>query len=189
MTFTKEVWYAYVINNVIIKCKNICADRCQACQSKYKSPVLHDHEQLSLLQKIECFLDEVRGDVLGSELDNMFKKLSHYEKSIKPNKSELIEQVRNILLHATAASLYYGRWYTLEHEVFLRDLFSKPSTMRKMKSKTQTIRKSSKKIKLKEDNVSCKTDTTPKRIVNEEIGGNEMSIEELLMKAFEDSEL
>ena len=185
-SFTKEVWFAYVINNVMIKCKNICEERCQACKSKYKSPILHDHEQMSLLQKIECYLDEVRGNLLGNELENMFKKLSWYEKSIKPDKTELIDQIKNILLHATPQSLYYGRWYTVEHEVFLRDLFSKPTTIRKRKSKTQTSQKSK---KIKDDILSYKTDTTSQMIMNEETKKNEISIEQLLMEALEDSDL
>ena len=185
MTFAKEAWFAYVINNVIIKCKNISEERCQACLLKYKSLILHEHEHMSLLQKIECHLDEVRANVLGNELEKMFKKFSYYEKTIKTDKKELIEQIKNIILYATPQSIYYGRWYTTEHELFLRDLFIKP--IRKRKSRVQSIQKSEKKTR--KDILTNETDVTSHTRINKESNENEISIEDLLMQALEDSNL
>ena len=64
MTFSKDVWFAYVVNHIMESCKRRCMDRCQGCQIKWKSAILHQHEELSLLEKIEQNLDSVRGNLL-----------------------------------------------------------------------------------------------------------------------------
>ena len=79
MSFDKDIWIAYVVNHIIESCKRQCMDQCQGCQINWKSAFLHQHEQLSLLEKIETYFDSVRGNLLGEELEGLFKHFTQNE--------------------------------------------------------------------------------------------------------------
>ena len=83
MTIAKDIWFAYVINHIFEKSKQLAEERCNGCKLKLKSSILHEHEQITLLEKIETYLSEIRGNLLGYELENLFKRFSHQEKNVK----------------------------------------------------------------------------------------------------------
>ena len=125
MSFAKDVWVAYVINNIMDNCKRLCKEHCKGCQLKWDSIFLHQHEQLSLLEKIEKYFDSVRGNLLGDELEGLFKHFAQNESISTYRKKEMLEQTRILILYATPHSLFYGRWITVEHELIFRDMFIK----------------------------------------------------------------
>ena len=133
--FNKEFWFGYVIDNLVSLCLKISKEQCKACQDKIKSPILHYHLSLSLEQIIDNYLDQARGQILGSELEALFNKFSKNIPEAKPMKKECLVSITTLLLHATAPSLYYGRWVTPEVEIYLRDAFVSKSRKRKKKNK------------------------------------------------------
>ena len=135
MTFKKDMWFAYVINHVIENCKSLCILQCKGCQLKWKSVILHQHEHLSLLEKIEKHLVSAREDLLGVKLRGLLKHFEQSETLSMAGKKELLNQTRTLILYATPQSLYYGRWMTVEHELIFRDMFIK------RRRKTRDIKK------------------------------------------------
>ena len=110
-------------------------EHCQGCKLKWKSAILHEHEQLSLLQKLELYLDPVRGKFLGIGLESLYKIFNKSEPLSTPKK-ELLDQTKSVLLFATPQSLYYGRWVTVEHEIIIENIFMKRKRNRKKKSES-----------------------------------------------------
>ena len=133
MKIATDVWFAYVVNHIINKCIDMSKEHCQGCKLKWKSAILHEHEQLSLLQKLELYLDPVRGKFLGKGLESLYKIFNKSEPLSTPKK-ELLDQTKSILLFATPQSLYYGRWMTIEHEIIIQNIFMKRKRNKKKKS-------------------------------------------------------
>ena len=115
-------------------------DQCQGCQINWKSAFLHQHEQLSLLEKIEKYFDSVRGNLLGDELEGLFKHFTQNESISTSRKKELLEQTRILILYATPHSLFYGRWMTVEHELIFRDMFIKRRRRRRDAKNAKSIK-------------------------------------------------
>ena len=124
MSIATDVWFAYVVNHIMDKCIVISKEHCEGCQLKWKSAFLHQHEQLPLLKKVELYLDQVRGNFLGIELESLYK-IFIKDETLSTPKEELLQQTASIIYHATAQSLYYGRWMTVEHDIIFQNLFLK----------------------------------------------------------------
>ena len=120
-------------------CKRLSKEQCRGCQLKWKSAILHQHEQLSLLEKIERHLDSVRGDLLGVELEGLFKRFTQSETISASRKKELLNQTKTLILYATPPSLYYGRWMTVEYEIAFRDMFAKRRRERRDTKKAKAL--------------------------------------------------
>ena len=148
------MWFAYVVNRIMENCKLLCKEQCRGCQQNWKSAFLHQHEQLSLLEKIEKYLDPVRGNFLGVELDDLFVNFTQNENITTARKKELIDQTRSIILNATPQSLYYGRWMTVEYELIFRDMFVIRRQKRLANKNTSDIQQSS--IRRKRRRLDCR---------------------------------
>ena len=124
MSIATDVWFAYVVNHIMDRCRVICKEHCKGCQLKWKSAFLHQHEQLSLLEKVDLYLEQVRGNLLGVELESLYRRFTKTEPLSTP-KEELLQQTTSIIHHATPRSLYYGRWMTVEHDIIFHNMFMK----------------------------------------------------------------
>ena len=132
MSIATDVWFAYVVNHIMDKCIIISKEHCQGCQLKWKSAFLHQHEQLPLLKKLELYLDQVRGNLLGIGLESLYKFFIKNETLSTP-KEELLQQTTSIIHHATPQSLYYGRWMTVEHDINFQNMFLKQKRNKRKK--------------------------------------------------------
>ena len=132
MSIATDGWFAYVVNHIMDKCIVMCKEHCKGCQLKWKSAFLHQHEQLPLLDKIELYLDQVRGSLLGIELESLYKIFTKDETLPTP-KEELLQQTASIINHATPRSLYYGRWMTVEHDFIFKNIFLKQKRRKRNK--------------------------------------------------------
>ena len=106
------------------RCIALCKDHCRGCLLRWKSGFLHEHEQLSLLDKLELYLELVREKLVGGELESLYKLFTKNETLSTP-KNELLEQTQSMISHASPRSLYYGRWITIEHEIIFQNIFMK----------------------------------------------------------------
>ena len=130
MSIATDVWYAYVVNHIINKSIALSKEHCQGCQLKWKSGFLHEHEQSPLLYKLECYLDTIRTTLLSGELENLYNVFTKNETLALPKK-EALEETQSLISHATAHSLYYGRWVTVEHDIIFESMFMKRKRVRK----------------------------------------------------------
>lgn len=127
MSFQKETWFGYVIDDLITTCVNLSKERCEGCQLNLSSAILHTHEQATLLEKIENFLSEARSNLLGYQLEGLFQKFSRYHKEakLKAIRENLLQEIRTIISVATPQSLYFGRWITVERDNIFKDMIKK----------------------------------------------------------------
>ena len=114
-TNLSDCWLGYLTYATIEKCVSLSKEYCPGCIQGLISSLLHDHQQASLLNKIETYLNESRG-LLSSKLDELFTDfLKHMKRStIEEEKQTLITNGRNFLFIVTPLSLYYGRFLTEE---------------------------------------------------------------------------
>ena len=132
MSIATDVWFAYVVNHIMDKCIVISKEHCEGCRLKWKSAFLHQHEQLPLLKKVELYLDQVRGNFLGIELESLYN-IFIKDETLSTPKEELLQQTASIIYHATPQSLYYGRWMTVEHDIIFQNLFLKQKRNKRKK--------------------------------------------------------
>ena len=99
--------------------------RCPGCSDKTHSPLLHLHEQISLLDKLKCYFEEIRGTILPTirELYEQFKhKLPHSNDPLKDEEC-YIENGRHFLIKITADALYYGRYLNDMNDSYVNEGF------------------------------------------------------------------
>lgn len=110
--YFSELWIAYLTEQFIRQAAELSRLRCPGCIDKLKSPLLHQHEQENLLQKLRSHFEEIRGNTL-LVLTEYYKRIQHkLPHSDNPAKDEecYISTARQFLLITTADSLYYGRF-------------------------------------------------------------------------------
>ena len=114
-SYLSEYWWGYLTHIVIEKCVALSKEKCPGCAQGFKTSLLHVHQQASLLNKIETYLNESRG-LLSSNFDEMFadfRKRVEFEVT-EDEKQVLITSGRSFLFIVTPPSLFYGRFLTEE---------------------------------------------------------------------------
>ena len=151
MEYDSNLWVGCLTGLVIQKCIELAAHRCPGCKAKLKSPLLHSHEQQSLLNKLHTYFNEVRGTLLpivGQIYDSVKHKLpgSDAEKNSKEN---YITHARFFFQTANPEIIYYARYLTEENDKTINELITqKPSRKRKNATGRKEIKKSVKNPKL-----------------------------------------
>ena len=174
MSIATDVWFAYVVNHIMDRCRVICKEHCKGCQLKWKSAFLHQHEQLSLLEKVDLYLEQVRRNLLGVECECLYRRFTKTEPLSTP-KEELLQQTQCIIRYATPWSLYYGRWMTVEHELIFQGIFQKRKRNKKGLKSAKTNDSSGYNLGDKRRRVEDTTE--PNKQV---LGGSTQTIEDIL---------
>ena len=128
MTFyCNDTWIAYLCEQIIRQSNENCISNCPGCNDKLHSPILHLHEQLSLLDKLKTYFGEVRGTILH-DIESYYtvfeNKLPHSDNKQK-DKLIYINVARSFLITATAESLYFGRFLDESNDGFINEAFTK----------------------------------------------------------------
>ena len=109
--YYQEFWIGYLSSVMIQKCIKLARERCPGCAKKFKSALLHLHEQLSLEQKLDCYFEEVRG-LLVSKIGFYFADFE--KKMVEPYgddfKKLYIDYGKSFLFLANARTIYFGRY-------------------------------------------------------------------------------
>lgn len=109
---SSELWHAFLTNTIVTRALQLSKERCPACKAMITSPILHIHLQHSLLEKIGCYLNELKGEILNNINDILvnFKFQLEYEDA----ETDFMFWGKTFIHFATAESLYYGRYVTEE---------------------------------------------------------------------------
>ena len=114
MDYFHEFWIGFLTGLVINKSHQSCKERCPGCIAKLRSPLLHLHEQLSLLDKVRCHFEEVKGLILPhmeTFYDIVQHKLPHTQ-NLEVDKEKYCYFGTNFLLTSNPDSIYWGRFIT-----------------------------------------------------------------------------
>ena len=180
MEYDSNLWVGCLTGLAIQKCTEIAIHRCPGCKTKLKSPLLHLHEQCSLLDKLHNYFNEVRGILLptvGQIYDSVKHKLPHSDDENK-DKENYTTHARFFFQTANPEIIYYARFLTEENDKAIDELIiQKPSRKRRKvttKKETKDPVKKGKKPKLQ----------TPTPINLEELLGQ--AYRESIMDNFDD---
>ena len=128
MTFyCNDNWIAYLCEQIIRQSSQKCISDCPGCNDKLYSPLLHLHEQLSLLDKVRKYFQEIRGSILHDmefHYTVFENKLPHSDDK-KKDKLIYLNIARNFVLTATPDSIYFGRFLDETNDSFIDEAFTK----------------------------------------------------------------
>lgn len=117
-----NIWLSYLSHVLINKCLQLVKQHCPACTNGLKSPVLHYHMQLGLLDKMKCYFEEIRGSMI-TDIVKCFECFLNVYTIDDANENNYVFIGQTFLLMSTAESVYYGRYITEETDGVL---FPKP---------------------------------------------------------------
>ena len=117
---SNELWMAFLSNVIVTESLKLSKQRCPACKEGFVSPLLHYHIQLSLLDKMKCYFEEVTGPMIRNieDLLQSFQQQIHTD----DNCINLSFLGQTFLTMATAESIYFGRY--IDNQIDL-ELFPK----------------------------------------------------------------
>ena len=138
MEYDNNLWIGCLTGVVIQKCIELANHRCPGCKAKLKSPLLHLHEQYSLLDKLHTYFNEVRGSLLpivGQIYDSVKHRLLQSDDKNK-DKENYTTHARFFFQTANPEIIYYARYLTEENDNVINELITQKSS-RKRKNVTE----------------------------------------------------
>ena len=173
--YDTNLWLGILTGHIIQKCTELARHRCPACKTELKSPLLHLHEQQSLLEKIHTYFNEVRGILLpmvGQIYDSVKHKfILRGSDNENIGKENHLGHARFFLQTASPEIVYYARYLTAANDEIISELMTK-KTPRKRKNATGN----------RETKKSMKRDKKPKLQTPPP-----MNLEELLGQSYRES--
>ena len=140
MTFYyNDGWLAYLADRVVQKCVDLSIKECPGCKDGKISPILHLHQQLSLLDKLANYFEQTRTQVL-QDIEKLYTQISDklpHSKDEKQDKIIYCNVGRNFMITCTAQSLYFGRYISDMNDSFIAEVAQK---LKKPKVKTKRIK-------------------------------------------------
>ena len=140
--------YGYLTGVMVQTCCDLAMQNCCGCKVKLKSPLLHTHEQMSLLDKIHLYLNEVRGEILpkvNQVYDNVKDKLPRSDDEVK-DKENFVNLARWFLQTATPELLYYARYLTDQNDLAVHQLMCPPAPKKRKRYNREGNKKGKRKI-------------------------------------------
>ncbi len=134
--YYNDGWLGYLADQIIHKCIAICNSECPGCRDTKISPILHLHQQLSLLDKLTNYFEQTRAQVL-QDVEKLYIQISDklpHSKDEKQDKVIYCNVGRNFLITCTAQSLYFGRYITDMNDNFIAEVANK---LKKTKTKVK----------------------------------------------------
>lgn len=124
--FNNDNWLGYLTENVIRKCVSLSLTECSGCKDGMKSDLLHRHNQMSLLMKLQQHFELVRAEMLNS--------ITHYYKEVEtklPHSDDKKKDMaiycnigRNFLITSSPEAVYYGRYINEMNDSFIAEIIT-----------------------------------------------------------------
>ena len=64
MDYYHDFWIGFLSEQIVRQAVEMALIKCSGCEGKMHSPLLHLHHQLSLLDKLRTYFEEIRGSLL-----------------------------------------------------------------------------------------------------------------------------
>ena len=128
MTFyNNDSWIGYLAEIAIRKCSG--------CRDNMKCDILHLHNQLSLLMKLQQYFEPIRADLLNSlsEIYNKVEMKLPHSDDRKKDMAIYCNIGRIFLITLSPEALYYGRYVNQLNDSFIAEVIqdSKKSDLKK----------------------------------------------------------
>ena len=126
-SYCNDNWIAFLCEQIVRQSSQKCISDCPGCNEELHSPLLHLHEQLSLLDKLRKYFQEIRGSIIH-DIESYYtvfeNKLPHSDDR-KKDKLLYVNIARNFLITATSDSVYFGRYLDEFNDGFINEAFAK----------------------------------------------------------------
>ena len=136
MTFyNNDSWIGYLAEIAIRKCISSSIVECSGCRDNMKCDILHLHNQLSLLMKLQQYFEPIRADLLNS-LSEIYSKVEMKLPHSDDRKKDMAIYCnigRIFLITLSPEALYYGRYVNEMNDSFIAEVMqdSKKSDLKK----------------------------------------------------------
>ena len=144
MDYSSDLWLSILTACVVNQCTRKCILECPGCNARLKNPILHLHEQLSLLEKLRMHFDEVRG-ILISTIYSIYDSISHklpHSPDLNQDKEHYCNNAISFLSSINPDALYWGRYLDENNDILINDLIT---SMTKQKRRIKSRKTSAKK--------------------------------------------
>ena len=138
MTFyNNDDWIGYLAEIIIRKCSALSTAECSGCKDGMKSDILHLHNQMSLLMKLQHHFEAVRAELLKhlEVLYNVVEPKLPHSNDKKRDKAIYCNLGRVFLITLSPEALYYGRYVNEMNDYFIAEVLGmKKNQVSKKKS-------------------------------------------------------
>ena len=148
-----DAWYGYLVATFVNETITQSLECCPGCADDKNSPLLHAHECLGLLEKLDFYFHSVR-DLLQSKLndlvDDFATKFPDDEIYDEAGKRVLKSFAREFLINCDPRSIYYSKNLTPEIDSIIKHtaaLKEKPMTVKRLARKLVRTDKHKKRLK------------------------------------------
>ena len=138
MTFYyNDSWLGFLLEKFVRESMIICQKECPGCRDDMKSAVLHIHHQLSLLEKLKKYFEQIRGDILSkiSIYYSQFESKLPHSDDLTKDRNIYCCVARTFLITCTVETIYYGRYITEATDSYIAEAFQ-DSTIKPKKKKS-----------------------------------------------------
>ena len=110
--YYSEFWTAFLCENFVRQAVQLSELQCPGCHDKLKSPLLHQHHENSLLDKVRNYFEEIRGTLLQTlpELYTQIESKLPHSNDMANDREMYLNSGHQFLLQITSDALYYGRY-------------------------------------------------------------------------------
>ena len=125
MYYYSDVWIGFLCENIVRQVVQLSKLRCPGCEDKLSSPLLHQHEQHSLLDKLRIYFEEVRGTIFPTlpELYSLFQDKLPHSDDLPRDQECYVSIGYNFLATIGAESLFYGRFLSEMNDSYINEAF------------------------------------------------------------------
>ena len=126
MDYYHDFWIGFLSEQIVRQAVEMALIKCSGCEGKMHSPLLHLHHQLSLLDKLRTYFEEIRGSLLPTidALYEQFKNKLPHSDNLDKDKEIYINNGRFFLISLTSEALYYGRYLNETNDSYINEGFT-----------------------------------------------------------------
>ena len=137
MDYYHDFWVGFLSEQIARQTVEMAITKCPGCEDKMNSPLLHSHHQLSLLDKLRCYFEEIRGSILPTidALYEQYKEKLPHSDDLDKDKEIYLKNGRFFLISITAEALYYGRYLNEMNDSYINEGFTLPKKRKITKAK------------------------------------------------------
>ena len=141
MDLNSSNWFAYLTAVLIDLSIKKSIEDCPGCRDDKKSPLLHRHLQMNLLDKISCYFELIKTQITN-EMDRLLIQFK-VQNDVSTFEEAMIAEGLHFLNMSTPSTIYFGRYINPSNDVYIAS-----STDSQDRAKTSSKRKRPKKLKL-----------------------------------------
>ena len=123
MDYNHPCLYAFLAEQIARECINLTSQNCSACKENLRSPLLHYHCHLNLLESLRQYFEEVRANLLAnlSKFYNCIESKLPHSPDKKKDQMLYILNAQAFLSSCNPETIYWGRYVSRDDDGYIFD--------------------------------------------------------------------